>query len=455
MAFRDFWHRLGGGSDPARASSTTHPSPASSPLQGLGGIPRVDGPYAGRRTLVDRDDVFVHVAYGILLGRVPDEHMRGTFLRLLELGQPRSNVLLALTSSPEFRLHQQVFAYFAMSTEALTNAERVYASLGTNSAFVEAAYACVLGRDADPGGRANYVAALDGGGTRIALVAEMLRSEEFGRRYRELCPSGGTVPCDVQLCELANPAKWDNPEWIGVLRELRIPAEAKVAMHRKAYEFTQTVWGLRRLGALHDEASILSVGAGHEGLAYSLANMAGRVLGTDLYTGEWTSIASAEGDARVLVEPEAFAPFPYRRERLRFLPMNGCALGLRDDTFDVAYSLSSIEHFGGWQGARHAVEEMARVVKPGGLVVVATEWVVSGPSRDEVFLPEEFRRLIDVRGLSLVEPLDDLVWRRNTGPVIDVRRNPFETPHMLVRIEQTTFTSVLVFLRKDVDHDAT
>ena len=127
----------------------------------------------------------------------------------------------------------------------------------------------------------------------------------------------------------------------------------------------------------------------------------------------------------------------------------------QDGTFDVAYSLSSIEHFGGWQGARHAVEEMARVVKPGGLVVVATEWVVSGPSRDEVFLPEEFRRLIDVRGLSLVEPLDDLVWRRNTGPVIDVRRNPFETPHMLVRIEETTFTSVLVFLRKDVDHDPT
>src|SRR6185436_17047761 len=97
---------------------------------------------------------------------------------------------------------------------------------------------------------------------------------------------------DVQLCELANPAKWDNPELMAVLRDLKLPAEHRLAMHRKAYEFTQTGWGLRRLGALDENTRILCVGAGHAALLYSLATPAGRALATALYQGTWQSRGS-------------------------------------------------------------------------------------------------------------------------------------------------------------------
>jgi len=55
--------------------------------------------------------------------------------------------------------------------------------------------------------------------------------------------------------------------------------------------------------------------------------------------------------------------------------------------------LSSIEHFGGFAGARQAVEEMARVLKPGGVLALATEWQVSGPSgpHEGIFEPAEVR----------------------------------------------------------------
>jgi SAM-dependent methyltransferase len=128
--------------------------------------------------------------------------------------------------------------------------------------------------------------------------------------------------------------------------------------------------------------------------------------------------------------------------------MNGTALGLRTATFDVAYSLSSIEHFGGLAGARAAVEEMARAVRPGGLVVVATEWLVRGPVRDEVFTPEQVAHLFDVPSLQLVEPIDDRVWQRYEAVPVDLFVNPFETPHMLVRMEDSVFTSVVAFLRR-------
>ena len=42
-----------------------------------------------------------------------------------------------------------------------------------------------------------------------------------------------------------------------------------------------------------------------------------------------------------------------------------------DESFDIAYSLSSIEHFGGLEGASAALDEMARVVKPGGEIILS------------------------------------------------------------------------------------
>jgi SAM-dependent methyltransferase len=403
-------------------------------------------PETGPPSLSD-DARFVDACYWLLLGREPDEHGRKAQLRFLELDQSRGSILLALTGSTEFR-HRRAALLAGEQGEAADRFERGLATLGDDRTFVGACYEVVLGRPADAGGLDFYTESLGRGEARREIVRVLQSSAEFEDRYAALCPAGGVIPVDSQLCELANPAKWDNPEWLGVLRELGLPAEDKLAMHRKAYEFTQTVWGLRRLNRLHDDAAILSVGAGHEPLLYWLANCAGQVIATDLYEGSWQSAGAAEGDRRVLTHPWEYAPFPYRRERLRFLQMDGCHLAFADGTFDIAYSLSSIEHFGGWAGSRRAVEEMARVLKPGGLVVLATEWRVAGPDREEVFAPEAFRELIAVEGLTLVEPLDDRVWQRYTGSPIDLRRNPYETPHMLVAIDGTVFTSVFVFLRK-------
>ena len=87
--------------------------------------------------------------------------------------------------------------------------------------------------------------------------------------------------------------------------------------------------------------------------------------------------------------------------------MDGRHLAFRDETFDVAYSLSSIEHFGGLQGAVSAIDEMARVVKPGGVVVVATEYRLSGPPYPDVFDGAQIQKLFDRPGLRLIEPIDE------------------------------------------------
>jgi SAM-dependent methyltransferase len=307
--------------------------------------------------------------------------------------------------------------------------------------FVRVAYDRLLARAADESGLRHYVAALAAGDTRAHVVRALIQSPEFARR-------SSRVPRDTQLCELANPAKWDNEEWVAILRSLGL-SDDKRLMHRKPYEFAQLVFGSRRLDVLGEDSKVLSVGAGHEGVLYWLANHVGHVMATDLYEGVWKRVQGREGDPSVLRNPEAYAPFPYRRDRLTFMRMDGRRLAFDAGSFDLAYSLSSIEHFGGVENAAATLREMGRVLRPGGIVALATEYVLEGPPHEETFQPAEFMQLIDRAGLELVEPIDTGVYRRYAFEPVDLYGDPFETPHMLVRFNDTVFTTVMVFLRKD------
>jgi ubiquinone/menaquinone biosynthesis C-methylase UbiE len=131
-----------------------------------------------------------------------------------------------------------------------------------------------------------------------------------------------------------------------------------------------------------------------------------------------------------------------------FLRMDGRHLAFGGATFDVAYSLSSIEHFGGLAGAQAAVDEMARVLKPGGVLVLATEYMLSGAPHDEVFQPADLHALIGRSGLRLVQPIDEQVYQRYEYVAVDLYKNRFQTPHMVVRMGETVFTTVMMFLEK-------
>jgi SAM-dependent methyltransferase len=219
-------------------------------------------------------------------------------------------------------------------------------------------------------------------------------------------------------------------------------------MHRKPYAFTQLIFGCRTLGVLTAGASILSVGAGHEAVLYWLANQVRRVVATDLYEGVWQDKQGREGDPAVLQRPADYAPFPYRRDHLAFMKMDGRRLAFRDGAFDIVYSLSSIEHFGGMAGALETIHEMTRVLRPGGILAVATEYVIDGPPHDETFQPREIRELAQQPGLELVQPIDESVYRRYTFTPVDLYRNPYQTPHMVVRFDDTVFTTVMFFMRR-------
>ena len=285
---------------------------------------------------------------------------------------------------------------------------------------------------------------------RLRLLRDRLA--DSGLSARDLAPSipvpkrpSGTLPLNC----LCHPRAWDDPEWRAASRLLAIPQD-EGWLHRKAFEWTQCVYGLERLGALGPDRVALGVGAGHECVLYHLANRTRRTVATDLYSGGFTDSLAAEADPGFLQDPQKYAPFRYHDDRLLGLPADGCRLPFSDHSFDVVYSLSSIEHFGGHDRASEAVQEMGRVLRPGGVACVATELILDGGQHGEYFTIDDLEHwIIGPSGLVLVEPLDlTLPPDQYLADPVRLPDEATRTPHIVLQIDRWLFTSVVLFLRK-------
>lgn len=247
-----------------------------------------------------------------------------------------------------------------------------------------------------------------------------------------------------QLCDISD---WRDGPMLSQLADLGEP----VRVHRKAWEMGKCLAGLERLGAIPEDAAVLSVGAGAERTLFHLANRVRRVVATDLYLDQ-------EGlwgwGADFMEDPTRYAPFPFRRDHLEVHDMSGLDLRLPDATFDAVYTLSSIEHFGGHEAAAAAMREMARVTRPGGVVCVVTELLLSTNVAPDFFTwPEVEEHLVATPGLTLVEPGADLrISESLLAHPVDINRDPdWVSPHIVITGHGDTgavWTSLILFFRR-------
>ncbi|MBO0727961.1 MAG: class I SAM-dependent methyltransferase [Acidimicrobiaceae bacterium] len=255
-----------------------------------------------------------------------------------------------------------------------------------------------------------------------------------------------------QICDISD---WRIGPVLDKIRELNEPPR----IHRKAWELAKCIIGLERLGVVREDALGLSVGAGAETAIFYLANKVGRMVATDLYESEtdhWESEADHWGwGSDFLRNPEKYAAIPYREDHLEVLNMSGLDLKFEGNTFDFAYTLSSIEHFGGHEAARQSVREMARVVKPSGIVCVVTELQLdTGQPAGDPFTPADLQDyIIRGSGLELVEPTIDLRISESllTHPVRHLIEPDSVSPHIVLTGWggiPAVWTSIILFFTK-------
>jgi SAM-dependent methyltransferase len=289
-----------------------------------------------------------------------------------------------------------------------------------------------------------------------------------------------------KLCELAD---FRDPELRELLRDMagvgpERPDYPDGEEHRKPWEVAMSARALRDFGALREDAEILGVGAGSEATIFWLTRHVKRVFATDLYLTEdsWSELDSGAG---MLHAPERETTLDWNPRRLVVQHMNALDLRYEDDSFDGIFSSGSIEHFGALDDIHRSVEEMYRVVRPGGVVALATEFRLAGPppglpgtalldqdelrqillegldwelpsqldfsiSGETTAAPVDFDSLVE---LSMAEPtlwmkLKDAVGREVKLEATAIRHLPTPYPHIVLRKGEHLWTSVFVTLIK-------
>jgi SAM-dependent methyltransferase len=284
---------------------------------------------------------------------------------------------------------------------------------------------------------------------------------EFTSYLKQTSPYHIINPSDQpKLNRLCCIEDWENSEIKEALTELQKLSSGSF-IHRKDWEWALGIIAMRRFGKLNEKSTAIGVGAGREAILYYLANKVKHVYATDLYkVRNWMEAAPSDFPEN----PKKYAPFPYKEDALTVLRMDGTKLEFPSESFDIAFSFSSIEHFGGknHSGALRSLKEMERVLKPGGLAVITTEYIINDKEHPEFFNRRTiYSDLIDkLERLKLVEPLDLRITTKTLDTVIDYpsavhwdassNDDEFKKNHplVLIRVGNILVTSLMLTLQK-------
>jgi SAM-dependent methyltransferase len=132
----------------------------------------------------------------------------------------------------------------------------------------------------------------------------------------------------------------------------------------------------------------------------------------------WTATDLGEETIRIAQDTARAALSDRLFERLSFQVADGTALPFEDATFDVTVSMSTVDHVPDGAARQQFINEMARVTRPGGRVVltVPNRWnrvyarradlAASGSGAPEFFeycfSPVELRRMVHKTGMRIV-----------------------------------------------------
>jgi SAM-dependent methyltransferase len=285
-----------------------------------------------------------------------------------------------------------------------------------------------------------------------------------------------------QYVKRCDPQDFEDPRVLAVLSDILPERDPRAFIERKAWEFAMLALYLDDAGMLTEDTQALAVGAGDERILFWLANRLRRVVATDIYgSGEF---AENEASASMLSDPASHAPYPYRKDHLEVLWMDGRWLGFPDESFDVVFSVSSIEHFGGASDIARSAREMARVLRPGGHAVILTEayvikhWLNSAPvdfalrlaslgrlrrratprrraGVDVLTVREIERYIVAASGLTLAQPYDLSLSPESWSNVATKHRDGRTQtatgefwPHTMLRFRGSTWMSICLALQK-------
>lgn len=250
----------------------------------------------------------------------------------------------------------------------------------------------------------------------------------------------------MKFCKVADITDWQDQEFRSISSLLDVDG----FKDRKVWEHIQVYRGLQQLGLLNETTKALGLGVGQERLIYAFANVCGAVVATDLYNSlNWSTASLA------VEEVYNQNPFPYQRDRLTVQHMDMTQIEFPDASFDVVWSCCSIEHVNSFADLHRVYREIHRVLKPGGIAALTTEYNLSNHHSYEPNMLFTDRYWVNhwllgenalVQGFKLIDQ-PELTLQPDPGNQPQPRRLPLKTS-IPIYSRDIVLDSVAFFLRK-------
>lgn len=241
----------------------------------------------------------------------------------------------------------------------------------------------------------------------------------------------------LPLSKLIDVEDFDAPELAPYLQEIAALESARGGMASgprildpKQWQCAMTLRVLDRERVASPGHLIAAVGAGTEATLFALARRGAVVFAVDRYLERtaWSDVAPAG----MLIDPLQYSPTGHPRGHVIPVHSSALALNLPSGTFDAVFSNGAIEHFGSLANVAIAAREIGRILKPGGVATIATEFRVDGPDDRRwfdndtmLFTPELLQRhVVQPSGLVARDPLVTVQSDRT----FETRRNLVDFP---------------------------
>jgi SAM-dependent methyltransferase len=281
----------------------------------------------------------------------------------------------------------------------------------------------------------------------------------------------------LPLSKVIDLEDFESPELRPYLREINEQEAARfgsapddIVPDSKQWECAMALRVLDRNGFATSGRMVAGIGAGTEATIFALARRGCLVFPVDLYLQRtvWSDVAPAG----MLIDPSRYCVLDVPQGHI--IPVHSSALkvNLPSNSFDAVFSSGSIEHFGSLDNVALAAREIGRILKPGGVASIATEFRLDGPDDrrwfdDNVilFTPQLLERyIVEPSGLVLREPLAvrqsdttfetrhnlvDFLQRAQIVHGIEEKRAVY--PNLVLYHEGFLFCSVVLTLYKDRD----
>jgi SAM-dependent methyltransferase len=234
------------------------------------------------------------------------------------------------------------------------------------------------------------------------------------------------------------------------------------------WEAAMSLRALDSAGAAAPGRRIAGIGAGAGALVFALARRGAMVFAVDRYL-EHVTEAPHVAPSGMLDRPDSYVAAPIPRGHVLGVHSSPMRLNLPSDSVDGVFSLG-LERLGSLDDVAAAAREMGRILRPGGVAVIATAFRLDGPDDRDSFDPgfvlftaQSFAESVaNPAGLTLRAPIStrqsDATFEarhqfadfvRGEGALQSLAHKSAATSDLVLYHEGFLFCPVIVTLNKD------